>query len=178
MKRTTIWVWGLMAVASQWARGDVLEVREAAFVVETRMTVPGSAKAVYAEFAHPDRWWDSEHTWSGSAKNLSMELRAGGCFCEKLADGGSVQHGRVIYLQPNVMVRLDAALGPLQDMAINGVLTFKFAPGEKSGETLVTLTYRVAGAMTLESAKLAPIVDQVMSGQLQRLRDHVGKLPR
>jgi hypothetical protein len=105
-------------------------------------------------------------------------LRAGGCFCEKLADGGSVQHGRVIYVQPAVMVRLDAALGPLQDMAINGVLTFKFAPGEKSGETLVIMTYRVAGALTLESAKLAPIVDQVMSGQLQRLRDHVGKSPR
>jgi hypothetical protein len=63
-------------------------------------------------------------------------------------------------------------------MPINGVLTFKFAPGEKGEETLVTMTYRVAGAMTLESAKLAPIVDQVMSGQLQRLRDHVGKLPR
>ena len=42
-------------------------------------------------------WWDPSHTWSGSAKNLTFEPKAGGCFCEKLADGGSVQHGRVIY---------------------------------------------------------------------------------
>ena len=32
------------------------------------------------------------------------------------------------------------------------------------------MTYRVAGAFTMESAKLAPIVDHVMGVQLGRLR--------
>ena len=32
------------------------------------------------------------------------------------------------------------------------------------------MTYRVAGALTMESAKLAPIVDHVMGVQLGRLR--------
>jgi hypothetical protein len=33
------------------------------------------------------------------------------------------------------------------------------------------MTYRVAGALTMESAKLAALVDQVMGTQLSRLRD-------
>jgi uncharacterized protein YndB with AHSA1/START domain len=119
---------------------------------------------------------DPEHTWSGVAKNLSMQMQAGGCFCEKLADGGSIQHGRVIYAQPNVTLRLDAPLGPLQEMPVTGVLTFALAPAD--GGTKVTMTYRVAGALTMESAGLAPIVDKVMSTQLNRLKAHVDGLAR
>ena len=99
---------------------------------------------------------------------MSMDLQAGGCFCEKLADGGSIQHGRVIYTQPGSMVRLDSPLGPMQEMPVTGVLTFKLAP--ESGGTKITMTYRVSGTLTMEAAKLAPIVDHVMSTQLVRLK--------
>ena len=158
------------------AQADVLEARDNSFSIETKLTVEGKANVVYQQLGRPGDWWDPEHTWSGSAKNLTLDLQAGGCFCEKLAKGGSIQHGRVIYVQPSVMVRLDTPLGPLQEMPVTGVLTFAFAPGEKTGQALVTMTYRVSGAFTMESAKLASIVDQVMSNQLARLRDHVGKL--
>jgi hypothetical protein len=40
---------------------------------------------------------------------------------------------------------------------------------EGSG-TAITMTFRVSGAMTMGSAKLAPIVDQVMNVQLGRLK--------
>ena len=112
-------------------------------------------------------WWNSEHTYSGAARNLSLPLQAGGCFCAKLADGGSIEHGRVIYVQPGVIVRLDTPLGPLQEMPVAAVLTFRLAPHE--GGTKITMSFNAAGAFTQESAKLAAIVDQVMRDQLERL---------
>jgi hypothetical protein len=52
-------------------------------------------------------------------------------------------------------------------MAVVGVLTFKLVP--QDGGTVITLTYRVSGSLRMESGKLAPIVDQVLRTQLDRL---------
>jgi uncharacterized protein YndB with AHSA1/START domain len=173
MKRTLWWAPPAVALwVVQPALADVIQAREGDFTIENKVTVQATAKTAYDQLGQVSDWWNSDHTWSGSAKNLTLDPHAGGCFCEKLADGGSVQHGRVIFAQPGVMLRLDSALGPLQEMPVTGVLTFKFAPGEKSGVT-ITMTYRVSGAFTLESAKLAPIVDQVLRDQLERLRAQV-----
>ena len=69
-------------------------------------------QAAYEALGHPELWWPSDHTLSGKAGNLSLDLRAGGCFCEEW-DGGSVQHGTVLATMPGEMLRLSAALGPL-----------------------------------------------------------------
>lgn len=164
---------GLMALSvvslgAATSRAEVRETRENAFTIESIATTSATPAEVYRAIGSVSEWWDPEHTWSGSSKNLSLELQAGGCYCERLADGGSIQHGRVIYAQPGVMVRLDSPLGPLQDMPVTGVLTFKLAP-DGTG-TRITMTYRVAGAFTLEAGKLAPIVDQVLGTQLERLK--------
>ncbi len=134
-----------------------------------------SPAVVYHKLVKVAGWWDPKHTWSGSARNLKLEPRAGGCFCEKLPNGGSVQHGRVIFAQPGKLLRLDAALGPLQDMAVTGVLTFTLAPDGPG--TPIKMTYRVAGVLTMDSAKLAPLVDQVMGIQLGRLRSFASGAP-
>jgi hypothetical protein len=42
----------------------------------------------------------SRSGFSRDAANLSTELRAGGCFCERLKDGRSVQHLQVVYAAP------------------------------------------------------------------------------
>ena len=44
---------------------------------------------------------------------------------------------------PGQMLRLDAALGPLQEMAVSGVITF--ALDEKDGATTMVVTHRVSG---------------------------------
>src|SRR5262245_31266301 len=106
----------------------VLDTRENAFSIESEVTTTAAPAIVYQALGNVGDWWDPEHTWSGSAKNMSMELRAGGCFCEKLADGGSIEHGRVIYAQPGVTLRLNAPLGPMQQMPAIGILTFKLSP--------------------------------------------------
>jgi uncharacterized protein YndB with AHSA1/START domain len=149
------------------AQAEVLDAREGAFSVQTSAVTAATPAQVYAALGKPGLWWDPAHTWSGSAKNLSLQLRAGGCFCEKLPPGGSVEHGRVVFAQPGKLLRLDAALGPLQQMAVTAVLSFELKP-EAAG-TRVTMTYRVSGALTLEAAKLAPGVDQVMGTQFGRL---------
>jgi uncharacterized protein YndB with AHSA1/START domain len=154
---------------------EVSETRENGFVIQSTVMAESAPSQVYRDLLRIGQWWDPAHTWSGSAKNLKLEPRAGGCFCEKLADGGSVQHGRVLFAQPGKLIRLEAALGPLQDMAVTGVLTFTLAPDGPG--TRITMTYRVAGALTVDSAKLAPGVDKVMGNQLSRLRDYASGRP-
>lgn len=168
---------GLLAASMSGALAEaaVKETREGAFVVETVVMAEAKPDKVYADLLHIARWWHGDHTWSKSARNLRLEGRAGGCFCEKLAGGGSVQHGRVIFAQPGQLLRIDGALGPMQESAIKGVLTFSLAPD--AGGTRITMTYNVAGTLPMESARLAPLVDQVMSMQLNRLRDYSSGKP-
>ena len=165
----------LSVAASRNAAAAVSEARENAFTIEATVLVDAAPASTYRDLTRVSLWWDPAHTWSGSAKNLKLEPKAGGCFCEKLADGGSVQHGRVIFTQPGKMLRLQAALGPLQGMAVTGVLSFTLTPDGPG--TRVAMTYRVAGALTMESTKLAGLVDQVMGTQLNRLRDFASGRP-
>jgi hypothetical protein len=54
------------------------------------------------------------HTFSGDAHNLSIDDKATGCFCEKLASGGGVRHMEVVCADPGKKLVLSGALGPLQ----------------------------------------------------------------
>lgn len=152
-----------------WSGATPAAVKESAddrLTIESVVMAERSPDEVYRLLVKPQRWWDGAHTYSGAATNLRMDARAGGCFCEKVGRG-SVEHGRVIYTDPGKLLRLDAALGPLQEMAVTGILTFKLEPD--AGGTRITMTYRVAGALPMKGGKLAPVIDQVMTGQLNRL---------
>jgi hypothetical protein len=70
-------------------------------------------------------------------------MRAGGCFCERLKDGGSVQHLQVVYAAPGKGLRLRGALGPLQMEGVDGTLAWTLKPAE--GGTSVTQSYAVGG---------------------------------
>ena len=113
------------------------------------------------------RWWDPSHTYSGDASNLALEASAGGCFCERLSGGGSVQHLEVAYVQPGAAIRLLGGLGPLQEIGASGALTWKFETVDD--RTRVTWTYRVTGMEAADVEKLAGLVDQVLGVQLGRL---------
>ena len=72
------------------------------------------ADTVWQRMVHPELWWNPDHIWSGDAVNMVLEARAGGCWCEAVADGGSVAHGAVAAFEParhRVMMRSE--LGPL-----------------------------------------------------------------
>jgi uncharacterized protein YndB with AHSA1/START domain len=151
------------------ARADVRDVQPTLFTIESSATSTAAPADVYTALTNPARWWHPRHTWSGDAKNLSMDATAGGCYCEKLAGGGSVQHSRVVWAEPGRRLKLDGAFGPLQDMAVDALMTFTLEPAGTG--TKITLSFRASGNFTLEAAKLAPVVDQVLGQQLARLRE-------
>lgn len=112
------------------------------------------------------QWWSASHTFSGDAANLYIEDRAGGCFCERLPDSGSVQHLRVVRASPGNVLRLQGGLGPLQELAVTGSMTWQFAAEGKG--TRVMLTYAVGGYRPGGLAMFAPPVNQVLAEQLGR----------
>ena len=98
--------------------------------------------------------------------------RAGACFCERW-DGGAVVHGTVIGLRKDTQVVLQASLGPLQALAVSGILTFTMAPrGEGS---VLKLTYRVNGGPNSGLDKWAGPVDAMLTEQLHRLASYAEK---
>jgi uncharacterized protein YndB with AHSA1/START domain len=154
---------GMLAATLPVAAGA--EVKSAAaggFLIEHRFTIAAPAARVWESLRHPERWWPAEHTWSGKRENLSLVADTGGCFCERW-DGNSVEHGRVVMVMPGKMLRLDAALGPLHEMAVTGVITFVLE--EKDGATTLVATHRVSGDPSHKLDALAPVVDQVNAQQ-------------
>jgi uncharacterized protein YndB with AHSA1/START domain len=165
----------LLAVAGP-ATAEVKSVTANGFEVATMGTIAAPADRVYAALGEVGHWWDPSHTFSRDAANLSMELRAGGCFCERLKGGGSVQHLQVVYAAPGQGLRLRGALGPLQTEGADGTLSWTLKPAE--GGTNVTLSYVLGGYIRGGMEQWAPKVDRVLDEQLQRLKSYVeGKSP-
>lgn len=156
----------LLAVAGA-ARAEVTQARPGAFQIEIPARVEASAVRLYSAIIAVERWWDPAHTWSGASANLSLNATAGGCFCERWANG-SAEHGRVIMARKNELLRLYAALGPLQAQPLNAVLDFELT-AEDEETTLLKLSYRVSGGAESGLEQWASGVDQVLTGQMDRL---------
>lgn len=138
------------------------------FLVRHEVTVPVPRERAFEEMLHPERWWNDTHTWSGSAANLSLDARAGGCWCETW-DKGAVEHGVVIRMVRDESLRVRAAFGPLQAMALNGVFDLTLHATDDGG-TRIVATYRVNGPASMQLDKLAAPVDGVIGEQVERLR--------
>lgn len=123
---------------------------------------------VYALLAQPGRWWSPKHTWSGDASNLALDPVAGGCWCERWGAGASAQHARVLKVLPGRQIVLQAALGPLLSMPVQGVLTL--SADEKDGRTTLRIAYEVGGPAALKLDQIAPAVDRVLGEQFARLK--------
>jgi hypothetical protein len=152
------------------ARANVDKATADGFFLTYSAPVAASATKTYGDIVQISRWWDAEHTYSGKSSNLTLKPEAGGCFCEKWKDG-SAEHGRVVMALPGKLLRLDTALGPLQERALNGTLSF-WIKSEDSTTTL-TVEYRVNGASNSGLDQLAPSVDEVLGAQIDRLRRYI-----
>jgi uncharacterized protein YndB with AHSA1/START domain len=137
-----------------------------AFLIEQRFTIAAPAAKVWDTLLHPEDWWPSDHTWSGDRRNLRLSGEADACFCERWV-GGSVEHGRVVMAIPGSLLRMNATLGPLQEMALSGVITVSLT--EKDGTTEMVVTHRVSGDASHKLDAIAPIVDQVNAQQFGAL---------
>lgn len=125
------------------AKAEVSESTATTFKVKLSQTVAAKPDKVWKSLMVVERWWSGDHTFSGSAANLRLEPRAGGCFCETLPDGGSVLHMTVVFIAPNQRLTMFGALGPLQTSGASGSLTFQITPQDEGSS--LTLTYSVGG---------------------------------
>lgn len=159
-----------LALLGAPALAEVKASDDTGFDVGGSETVAASPQAVWAALVKPARWWDSTHTWSGKAANLSLTPQAGGCFCERLAGGGSVEHLRVIRAEPGRMLVLGGALGPLQAEPVGGVLTVTIEA--KGGQSVLTWRYLVSGLRGTKGGAIAGPVSSVLSLQFASLARH------
>lgn len=150
------------------AFGEVVNVAAGGFQVHESVHVAAPPDKAYAMLVTPSRWWSSEHTFSHNAENLTLEPRAGGCWCEKLAEGGSVEHMHVLWVAPGKTLRLRGALGPFQALPVDGVLSFTIRPLAEGSE--VILDYSLGGYSKDGFDALAKITDKVMNEQLERFK--------
>ena len=156
----------LVLAAAAPAFAATSEVSASGFLVTIRQETAATPAQLYAALGQVGRWWSSRHTWSGDAKNLSLSTEASACFCERWGQG-SVEHGRVVYAAQDSVLRLQASLGPLQALGVNGMLTF--ATAAKDGKTVLQVTYLVVGNAASGLDKLAGPVDGVIGEQTGRL---------
>jgi len=148
-----------------------VEVASNGFVVRHERIIRASPAQVYdALVGKVGSWWNPQHTYSGDSKNLSIDPHPGGCFCERLPNGG-VEHMRVIHLRRNEMVRLAGGLGPLQASGVSGSLTWRLLPVDNGSK--LELTYSVGGFVAGGFESIAPAVERVLGEQADRLKRFV-----
>jgi hypothetical protein len=144
--RQILWVVIFCGLTLNLLSAEVADSGNGGFTVKITEDIRAAPDAVYQKLIHVGDWWNSAHTYSGDAHNLSIEEKAGGCFCEKLAGGGSVHHMSMLYVQPGKMLRLG---------------------------TKLDLTYSVAGYVPAGMNTWAAPVDSVLTEQLTRLKNDV-----
>ena len=139
------------------------------FLVKFDVNVNAPAAKVYdALVGQVGAWWNPEHTYSHDSRNLSIDPRPGGCFCEKLPNGGGVEHLHVVYVAPREVLRLSGGLGPLQASGVAGSMTWKLT--DDGDHTRIQLSYSVGGFIDGGFEKIAPAVESMLSDQLNRLK--------
>ena len=159
-----------------FATGVSAEVRartDNGFTLGYERPVRAAPDRVLETVAMPSGWWSSDHTYSGDAANIRLDMIPGGCWCEALP-GGGVKHAEVVMVWPGRrMVRFDAPFGPLQGMGADAVLTMTWSDPPEGGERVLRWTFVVSGPGT---GAMADAIDGVMTEQFRRLGDRLDGL--
>lgn len=174
MKRVSLGFFAAATLAALHAPGAVPAAAQDAadgFVVRHEVHVGASPARVYEALLDIGQWWNPQHTFSGDAKNLSVDARPGGCFCERLPGGGGVEHLRVVHVAPGELLRMSGGLGPLQASGVAGSLTWRLTSAPAGA--VVNLSYVVGGFMEGGLDRIGPAVGAVLEEQVHRLKRFV-----
>lgn len=165
---------GIAAVfltVSSLAQAEVKDSSPSGFTIENTQVVPVDAMTAWNALVNDvGRWWPKDHTWWGDASKLSIQARAGGCFCE-INGAQQAWHMTVTFVDPGKTLRMTGGLGPLQAMGMSGALEWRLAPAE--GGTRITLYYRAGGYTPDDLSKFVPVIDKVQGLQLGGLADYL-----
>ena len=171
MNRSLFIIAGMLLFTAT-AQAAVADSSPGGFTIKIVVNAQGAPADVYRKFVHDiGNWWEPIHTYSHDAHNLSIDDKPMGCWCEKLPDGGGVQHMETIFAMPGKLIRFSGAIGPMQAMAAVGSMSVEFKPVE--GGTAVELTYALGGYSPQGFDKIAPIIDMVLTTQITRFKNYV-----
>jgi hypothetical protein len=159
---------GLSALIATPASAEVLSADPHGFEISQSVNLVIPQPKAFAAFGQIGQWWNKEHTYSGDAARMVLQMRPGGCLCESFPDGGGIEHMRVTYVQSGEQIVLTGSLGPLLYQATTGVMDVKVE--RIAGGSRVTMNYRVAGFAKGNGLDLAPQVDQMLGDQMKRFR--------
>ena len=167
----------LLVAASVPASAEVRDAAPGGFTVENSGVAPVDVATAWRALVEDvDAWWPKDHSWWGAESRLTIDPRAGGCFCET-AGARQAEHLRVVFVDPGNTLRMTGGLGPLQGMGLHGALEFRLETVAGEGgaaPTRITLRYRVGGYSPEDLGGLAPVVDRVQAQQLGGLLAHLG----
>lgn len=153
------------------ASAEVVDVAANGMEIKQVVRVAAPPDKVWDAIVQPARWWSSDHSFSGSSANISLDASIGGCWCEALPNGGGVEHMRVTYIEPPKALVVRGALGPFYNIAADGTLAFTLVAN--GAETDLTWTFRTGGYVKEGFQKWAPVVDGVLAQQIGNLKKHV-----
>jgi hypothetical protein len=159
----------VLSMIASPAAAEVVSAGSNGFHVRESVRLVVPQQVAYDAFAKIGSWWNKDHTYSGSSANLSLATMPGGCFCERVPEGGGIEHMRVTYVKPGERVVLTGSLGPLLFEATSGVMDVQFK--RIAGGAEVVMDYKAAGFASADAQKFAPLVDQVLAEQMKRLRE-------
>lgn len=167
---------GLLAIAllaPSFLHADVADSADSGFTVKLAVAIAAPPQQVYARLVHNvGDWWSSVHTFSGDARNLTIDDKPMGCFCEKRLNGaGGIRHMEVVNVDYGKTLVLTGGLGPLQALAVAASMTIQLAPADQG--TKLSVVYAVGGYQPHGLTGLAPIVDSVLTEQFTRLKSFV-----
>lgn len=172
MKATLFVMSMLAATLAAPLRAEVVESNATGFLVKNTVVVNATPAQVYAAITDKvGGWWDPAHTYSHNTRNLTLDAKAGGCFCERLADGGGVQHGTVVFASPGKLLRVVGAIGPLQEAGLAGTMTWTLTASGTG--TSVQMDYTAGGFRAGGFGDMPGVVDRVLRGQMGRLKAFV-----
>ena len=159
------------------ANADVIRAAPGGVSVRTTVEVAANPEAVYdALTARVGEWWGAASTWSGNPRNLSIDARAGGCFCETLSSGGSVQHMQVVWAERGNLLRLSGAPGRLQELAVIGTLSWQLT--KTVAGTRIEMTFSAAGYLPTGFDQAAKAVDEAWASQVRNLERYMAASKR
>ncbi len=145
---------------------EVVSSSDTHFVLRHEADSTMTAGALWDRLIQPATWWHPDHSYSGKAENLSLNATAGGLWREDW-DGGSVSHGRVLYVQEGKTIRLEAPFGPLQELGVYTIWTISIS--ETEGGSSVVFDEVANGPPTANLPAMAKAVDGVKAEAIRRL---------
>ena len=157
----------LLLTLSSVVHAELISKDKYGFEVKIEKTVPVDQASAYQQFLQVGDWWNGDHTWFGQSKDLYIEARAGGCFCEVSGDKQAL-HMLVSYVNPNKELRMIGGLGPLQPMGVHGGMVWQFEKVDNN-HTKIIFNYKVIGRMEGGLDTLAPVVAKVLDLQVSGL---------